>query len=144
MLATEQSRPRYSSGVLSLKEEGFGLSILEAEDFAVTTDVELALELSHAMSAHCSIQISCGHHLRPFAPSSISIQLFKESSRHRCFLVLKHKDDSHVVWFLCSFFPLPSVSSISHPTSTDFMEETDLARVDFGAAKGIVVGTHLG
>lgn len=51
MLATEQGRPRYSSGVLSLKEEGFGLSILEAEDFAVTTDVELALELSHARSA---------------------------------------------------------------------------------------------
>ena len=43
VLAAEQGSPRYSSRVLSLKEEGFGLSILEAEDLAVTTDVELAL-----------------------------------------------------------------------------------------------------
>ena len=35
--------PGYSSRVLSLQEEGFGLAILESEDFAVASDVELAL-----------------------------------------------------------------------------------------------------
>ena len=35
--------PGYSSRVLSLKEEGFGLAILESEDLAVTADVEFSL-----------------------------------------------------------------------------------------------------
>ena len=35
--------PSYSSRVLALQKQGFGLAILESEDLAVTTDVELAL-----------------------------------------------------------------------------------------------------
>lgn len=31
------------AGVLALEEKGLGLAVLEAEDLAVTTDVELAL-----------------------------------------------------------------------------------------------------
>jgi hypothetical protein len=38
-----QHGPGYSSRVLALKEQGFGLAILESEDLAVTTDVEFAL-----------------------------------------------------------------------------------------------------
>jgi hypothetical protein len=43
VLSAEQDSPGNSAGVLALEEEGFGLSILEAEDLRVTTDVELAL-----------------------------------------------------------------------------------------------------
>jgi len=35
--------PGYSSRVLALEEQGFGLAILESENLAVTADVELAL-----------------------------------------------------------------------------------------------------
>jgi hypothetical protein len=38
-----QHGPGYSSRVLALKEQRFGLAILESEDLAVTTDVEFAL-----------------------------------------------------------------------------------------------------
>jgi len=38
-----QGRPCYPTRVLSLEEEGFGLAILEAENLAIPTDVELAL-----------------------------------------------------------------------------------------------------
>lgn len=43
MLPSEQCSPRDASGVLALKEEGFGLAVLEAEDLAIATNVELAL-----------------------------------------------------------------------------------------------------
>lgn len=43
MHAAVEHGPGYSSRVLALQEEGFGLAILEAEDFAVAADVELAL-----------------------------------------------------------------------------------------------------
>lgn len=42
-LATEEDSPRYPARVLALKEEGLGLSILEAEDLAVATDEQLTL-----------------------------------------------------------------------------------------------------
>jgi hypothetical protein len=47
-------RPSVESGpvnlarVLALEEKGLGLSVLEAEDLAVTTDVELALFMPSA------------------------------------------------------------------------------------------------
>lgn len=44
MLATVQDSPGDAAGVLALEEEGFGLSVLEAEDLAVATDVQLALQ----------------------------------------------------------------------------------------------------
>lgn len=43
MLSSEQNGPCDTAGVLALEEEGFGLAILETEDLAVSTDVELAL-----------------------------------------------------------------------------------------------------
>ena len=43
VLSSEKNCPCNATGVLALKEERFGLSILEAEDFAITTDIELAL-----------------------------------------------------------------------------------------------------
>ena len=43
MLSSEKDGPRNTTGILALKEEGFGLSVLESEDLAVTTDVKLAL-----------------------------------------------------------------------------------------------------
>jgi hypothetical protein len=43
VLSPVEDCPCYSARVLALEEEGFGLSILEAEDFAITTNIELAL-----------------------------------------------------------------------------------------------------
>lgn len=47
MLAPEENGPCDAAGVLALEEEGFGFSILEAEDFAVATDVEFTLFEQH-------------------------------------------------------------------------------------------------
>lgn len=43
MLSSEKDGPCDSAGVLSLEEQRLGFAILESEDFAVATDVELAL-----------------------------------------------------------------------------------------------------
>jgi hypothetical protein len=43
VLSTEENCPGNAARVLSLKEEGLGLAILEAEDLVVTADVEFAL-----------------------------------------------------------------------------------------------------
>ena len=43
MLPSVQRGPGDPTGVLALKEERLGLSILESEDLAVSTDVELSL-----------------------------------------------------------------------------------------------------
>jgi hypothetical protein len=43
VLATEQNSPSYPARVLALEEERLGLSILEAEDLAVTADEQLTL-----------------------------------------------------------------------------------------------------
>ena len=43
VLSSVKLSPGNSSGVLALEEEGLGLSILEAEDLAVATDVQLTL-----------------------------------------------------------------------------------------------------
>ena len=43
MHAAVEHGPGYSSRILALQEKGFGLAILEAENLAVTADVELAL-----------------------------------------------------------------------------------------------------
>ena len=44
MHSSVEDGPGYSSRVLALQEERLGLAILESEDLAVTTDVELALQ----------------------------------------------------------------------------------------------------
>jgi hypothetical protein len=46
VLATVQGSPGNAARVLALQEEGLGLSILEAEDLAVATDVQLTLLLN--------------------------------------------------------------------------------------------------
>ncbi len=43
MLPSVESRPRNSTWVLALEEERFGFAVLEAEDLAIATDVELSL-----------------------------------------------------------------------------------------------------
>ena len=43
MLSSEKDCPRNATGILALKEEGFGFAVLEAEDLAVAADIELAL-----------------------------------------------------------------------------------------------------
>jgi hypothetical protein len=43
VLSSVEHRPRDSTGVLALEEERLGLAILESEDLAVATDVELTL-----------------------------------------------------------------------------------------------------
>ena len=43
MRPSVESGPVNLARVLALEEKGLGLSVLEAEDLAVTTDVELAL-----------------------------------------------------------------------------------------------------
>jgi hypothetical protein len=43
VLSSEENGPGNATGVLALKEERLGFAILESEDLAVTTDVELAL-----------------------------------------------------------------------------------------------------
>jgi hypothetical protein len=43
VMPAEEDSPRDPAGVLALEEEGLGLAILEAEDLAVTADVQLAL-----------------------------------------------------------------------------------------------------
>ena len=44
MLPSVQCSPRDAAGILSLEEEGFCFAVLEAEDLAVTTDIEFALQ----------------------------------------------------------------------------------------------------
>ena len=53
MLPPEQRRPGDPTWVLSLEEKAFGLAILESEDFAVTTDVELALYFKNYFVSAC-------------------------------------------------------------------------------------------
>jgi len=43
VLSSEENGPGNATGVLALKEKGLGFAVLESEDLAVTTDVELAL-----------------------------------------------------------------------------------------------------
>lgn len=48
MRPSVESGPVNLARVLALEEEGLGLAVLEAEDLAVTTDVELALYMPSA------------------------------------------------------------------------------------------------
>lgn len=43
MLSSKENGPCDATGVLALEEEGFSLAVLETEDLAITTDVELSL-----------------------------------------------------------------------------------------------------
>lgn len=43
VLSPVEGGPGNAAGVLALEEQALGLAVLEAEDLAVTTDVELAL-----------------------------------------------------------------------------------------------------
>ena len=50
MLPSVQCSPRNTSGVFALEEERFGFAVLEAEDLAIATDVELTLQSSDLIS----------------------------------------------------------------------------------------------
>lgn len=52
VLTTVEDGPGNTARVLALKEEGLGLSILEAEDLAVATDVQLTLCISINVSTY--------------------------------------------------------------------------------------------
>jgi hypothetical protein len=43
VLSSEEDGPCDATGVLALEEKRLGLAVLESEDLAVSTDVELAL-----------------------------------------------------------------------------------------------------
>lgn len=58
MLPSVECRPCDSTGILSLEEEGFGLAVLEPEDFTVAADVEFSLRWR--MTVNCAIIISVG------------------------------------------------------------------------------------
>jgi hypothetical protein len=45
VLATVQDSPGDATGVLSLQEQRLGLAVLESEDLAVATDIDLTLSL---------------------------------------------------------------------------------------------------
>ena len=52
MLAAVEGRPGDAAGVLSLEEERLGFAILESEDLAVATDVELTLSTRSGQYIH--------------------------------------------------------------------------------------------
>lgn len=49
MLSPVEGGPGNAAGVLALEEKALGLAALEAEDLAVATDIELALESQKSM-----------------------------------------------------------------------------------------------
>lgn len=49
VLATVKDGPGNATRVLALEEKGLGLSILEAEDLAVATDVQLTLYINRIL-----------------------------------------------------------------------------------------------
>jgi hypothetical protein len=57
VLSAEENGPGNATGVLALEEEGLGFAVLEAEDLAVASDVELTLRarkpisISHSKAA---------------------------------------------------------------------------------------------
>lgn len=51
MLSAVKNGPGDLAGVLALEEERLGLAVLETEDLAVTTNVELALLHAESQSA---------------------------------------------------------------------------------------------
>lgn len=59
MLSSEENGPCDTAGVLALEEEGFGLAILEAEDLAISTNVELALFFQLSAPITIALTPSC-------------------------------------------------------------------------------------
>jgi hypothetical protein len=70
VLSSEKDGPCNATGVLALQEEGFGLAILEAEDLAITTDVELALHTILSAFRLLSIQFLNSSSCQPLDRSS--------------------------------------------------------------------------
>ena len=105
VLPSVQRRPGDPTRVLALKEQGLGLAILESENLAVTTDVELAL----------------------YDPSAILSLVLRLFFIPRCIC-------------RCSDAEFRQVED----GAGNFGGGTHLARVDFLAAEGVFVGTHVG
>jgi hypothetical protein len=50
VLSSEKDGPGNATGVLALEEERLGLAVLESEDLAVATDVELTLQTENPLA----------------------------------------------------------------------------------------------
>ena len=66
MLSAVKDGPGDLAGVLALEEERLGLAVLETEDLAVTTNVELALlhvtqSASHSYPSSCCVCFHLRH-----------------------------------------------------------------------------------
>jgi hypothetical protein len=104
VLSAEEHCPCDPAGVFALEEKGLRLSVLEAEDLAVTADVELAL-IHH-------------QHMFQFPISALSRRVS------------------------CPVFAQVGFDFVDGEARPETAEQTHLARVDFGTAEGVVVGTH--
>lgn len=59
VLATVEDGPGDAAGVLALEEKRLGLAILETEDLAVATDVQLTLTVSKKTCQHFWSRLAC-------------------------------------------------------------------------------------
>lgn len=122
MLPPVEGGPRDLARVLALQEQRLGLAVLEAEDLAVTTDVELALCLPSALFCTCR------------CVSAACLQAFNGA------------------WPSCLPVPhVPRVRAVRGNFDMGWGGQlgrarggTHLARVDLLAGEGVVVGTHVG
>lgn len=116
MLPPVEGGPRDLARVLALQEQRLGLAVLEAEDLAVTTDVELALCLPSALFCACHCMSAgiqwCVAQLSPRPPCPL----------YSCAAQFRH----------------------GLGRTAGARGGTHLARVDLLAGEGVVVGTHVG
>ena len=79
VLATEEDSPSDAARVLALQEKRLGLSILEAEDLAVATDVQLTLTQRQSVS----IESMNPNRSNPIMPWTVSIHHNQSTSIHQ-------------------------------------------------------------
>lgn len=85
VLATVEDGPGDAAGVLALEEKRLGLAVLETEDLAVATDVQLTLKVSKKTCQHfCHGGLYIPPHAALAGPwSLITPPLIKMSSASR-------------------------------------------------------------
>lgn len=121
VLPPVEGGPRDLARVLALQEQRLGLAVLEAEDLAVTTDVELALCLPSALFCACRC-VSAGRHSMARGPAV-------SQSPMPCASCSCGAWDFDMGWG----------GQLARARGG-----THLARVDLLAGEGVVVGTHVG
>lgn len=133
VLATVEDGPSYPARVLALKEKRLGLSVLEAEDLAVATDVQLTLLFKIDIS-NGSIPTKNPSNVCPIDIGAIGRRAsIIDGGIFRCAGVV----DNVVVSSRHNF------SSSLADGDLDRTTRTYLAGVDLLAAERVVVGTHL-